>query len=233
MTSWSGFSSAWERATSITHAASSLSELAERASEKLAATSERLAETSAADLWATAATAAASAADGAGVLARKSKLQGELKLLESNVIAWKREWGQESFDAFFAGDLAAVSVNLYKCRAEIAKIHDMMAAKRCEMRGLDAFGLSYDAVLHGAMRRWRTVLSARRKVHSRRATVIAKDSEPLRLRCALRTWRRLLVDRSSPSKQAVGPLPTATGSTTDRPTALGYSAVESGLMVPD
>ena len=232
MPSWSSFSNAWEHATSITHAASSLSELAERASERLAETSERLAETSVADLWATAATAAASAADGAGVLARKSKLQGEIKLLESNETAWKREWGEESFDAFFAGDLAAVSVNLYRCRAEIAKIHDMMAAKRCQMQGLDAFGLSYDAVLHGALSRWRTVLIARRKVHSRRAAVIAKDSEPLCLRCALRTWRRLLVDRSSPLKPAVGPLPTAIGRTTNRPTALG-SSVESGLMVPD
>ena len=117
---------------------------------------------------------------------------------------WKREWGLASFDAYYAGDLATVSVSLYKCKAEIDSIQSMLDAKRCQVSGLSAFAGSYDDVLHGAFRRWRGRLIALRSVSARHAAAIATGTATLPLCTAMRTWRRLLVGKGcSPTKAAM------------------------------
>ena len=158
---WGGLSSAWERANEL---AVSAKEKMQEASLEAAATSLAGAASAAVggaanDLWAGAASAAASAADltasaaasaaeGTAVLALQAKLKGEIKLLQSNVTDWKREWGEESFGAFFAGDLSAVSVSLHRCKAEIDKIEEVIAAKRSRIL------MNRRLFLHILGRRW-------------------------------------------------------------------------------
>jgi len=153
-----------------------------------------------------ASSAAETAAGGSIVLARQAKLKGEISLLDSNAKAWKREWGEESFDAFYQGDLEAVTLSLYRCKAEMEKITDMIRAKQSCIEGLAQYGQSYDDVLHGALRRWRVRVSASRAVRNKHLAVLGSTSQLAR-RCALRTWRRLLVQGVSNKP------PTSTSST--------------------
>ena len=110
---WDGLAGAWgmvgQRAQSVAHAASDLAasaseqwESATGAESEVRSNGSRLSSLleGAASAAANAATvvqnAGAGVAEGAGVLARQTKLKGEISLLESNVVAWKREWGAES-----------------------------------------------------------------------------------------------------------------------------------------
>ena len=217
---WGGsLSDAWARAS---ERASTAVESARGSLETVtAANAEQALRRGLADAHSSLSEAAASAADSAGVLARQTKLKGEIKLLESNARAWKQEWGAESFDNYFAGDLVAVSVSLYRCKAEIDNITAMVEAKRCQVHGLTEFGLAYDDVLHGALRRWRVRVGASCVVRTRHAEILANGLAVLPLRCVVRTWRRLLAHaHPSPHRRQHGD-------------GVVDMSEEGGLMVPD
>ena len=99
---------------------------------------------------------------------------------------------QLRFDHFFAGDLVACNSALYRIKGEIDQIHAMIGVKRCQIGGLDQFGLAYDHVLHGAWRRWRVRLYARRRVRVRIENALVRNAGVLPLRSAMRKWQRLL-----------------------------------------
>ena len=142
---WTGLGNrAWEAAAVLQEKKSAL---ARSASDLRASANEKWEHAASAEpqqmlgtLWEGAATAAASAADSAGVLARRSKLKGEIALLQNNITAWKREWGEESFDLYYSGDLTAVSVSLYRVKAEMdtmrRELKTEMAAMREEFKAM-------------------------------------------------------------------------------------------------
>merc|ERR1719181_1475375 len=106
----------------------------------------------------------------------------------------------------------------------------MIEAKRSIVNGLAVYGLSYDDVLHGALRRWRTRLCARRAVRTRHATILLADGvAALPLRCAVRTWRRLLAHtQPTPHRR-----PRGDGAAAAHDDIVVVDVTEGGLMVPD
>lgn len=185
----------------LANKASGMADVANQASDRLQSRLSEAASATPQEVLSRVASLASSAAENAAVgsivLARQTKLKGEISLLESNAKAWKREWGEESFDAFYGGDLEAVTLSLYRCKAEMDSIHEMIRAKKSQMDGLAEYGQSYDDVLHGALRKWRVRISAKRTVRVRHETAVSGCTRQLPLRCAMRTWRRLLVQRTS------------------------------------
>lgn len=197
----SSLSNLYDHANELANKASGMADVAKEASGRL---QSRLSEAASATpqevlsrMGSLASSAAENAAAGSIVLARQTKLKGEIALLESSAKAWKQEWGLESFDAYFAGDLQAVTLSLYRCKAEMDSIHATIRVKKSQIEGLSEFGQSYDDVLHGGLRRWHVRISAKRTVGVRHETAISGCTGQLPLRCAMRTWRRLLVQRAS------------------------------------
>ena len=193
----SSLSSLYEQANELANKASGMADVASdrlhsRLSEAASATPQEVLSY----LASSASSAAESAAVGSIVLARQTKLKGEISLLESNAKAWKREWGAESFDAYFGGDLEAVTLSLYRCKAEMDSIQEIIRAKKSVIEGLAVYGQAYDDVLHGALRRWRVRIDAKRTVSVRHETAVSGSTAQLALHCAMRTWRRLLVLRA-------------------------------------